>query len=170
MLRKKSITYASLSLLWLVNPVITVGCDQNYGPAFGEAEMLDLMTDINGKEWTFEDNNRSYIISFNLNQQSVEEMASILSIMGSAHACGTRSFIASASACIETTELPMEGTVSITDAVTDEVIVDELSIQGEMMVFGYELDNASVSLNAETADFWLDLSGDSFVLSDAQWE
>ena len=170
MLKSKAITYLSVSFLWLINPVVNIGCDQNSENSFGEEEMLDLMDDINEQVWTFEDGERSYQISFQLTQQSAEEMASVLDFMGTAHACGSRSFVASASACIETTSLPMEGTVRISDGVTDEVIIDEQSIQGEMMVMGHELNNAEVYLNAENSEFVLSLAQDAFVLTAAQWE
>ena len=170
MLNRKSFTYLSLSVLWLVNPVVNIGCDNSRAHTFGQADMLDLMEDINAQEWTLETDGQTYIIDFDLNQKSNEELASIFDYMGSATACGSRSFFASAHACIETSGLMLEGTVQISDAVTDEII-EEMEIEGDMLVLGYHLDNAMVSLSNETTSFTLESSdGISFSLSGSNWE
>ena len=171
MFKSKSFTYATLSVLWLVNPIFNVGCDNEQPKhTFGEAEMLDLMDDINQEVWTVEDGDSRYLVEFTLSQ-TAEEVASLVDYFGAAHACGSRSFTASANACIDSTHLPLEGTVRISDADTAEVIVEELAIDGEMAVYGYDLTNAEVEISGESGEFYLySNDGVSFDLQSAHWE
>ena len=175
MLNSKPLTYTVLSLVWLVNPVVNVGCDNGkYGPDFGETEMLELMEEINGEVWTLETDEGSYTVAFTLRQKSAEEVASSLSVldfMGSAHACGDRTFMASANACIEHTTLVLEGNVRVTDTLTDETLIESMEVTGEMIVLGDRLNNANVALGSESGSFILDSQdGSSFTLSSANWD
>ena len=142
----RNILYATMGLLWAVNPVLP-GCSSPEF-SFGETEMLDLMETINGQTWTTEDG--EYELTLTLEQGGGEQAAlELLDWMASAHACGDRSFVAEAEACLESSSLPIDATVTITELETEVVIIEEAPYEGTMFVYGYDLDNAELNLHSD---------------------
>jgi len=154
-----------VAVIWAVNPTLG-GCDDQEF-SFGEAEMLALLDTLNAETWT----EAEAEIYFELSQATEGHAALRLpssSFMGSAWACGDRSFAAEAAACIESSTLPVEGSVTVID--TASGVNTSAIVSGEIMVFGYDLDNAEVYLVHDGGDFLLSSDdGVTFTLDGASW-
>lgn len=151
-------TWITAATIWMINPVFT-GCDAPPHQEefdFGEAEMLDVLDNMNSTTWTFEINGSDVEVQVELNQRSISETAALLSLinLGSAHACGSRSFFAEAEACIDVTSLPIEGTVSLSPIDTpDEPQV--FSVEGSLDVYGNTLSNVDIWVQGENFNaYW----------------
>ena len=162
-----------MTTLWLLNPIYFGGCDtptpQEF--TFGEADMLELMDEINGQTWTVEKENEAFELEFQLDQQA-EEIARLkwMDFIASAHACGDRIFLAEASACLEMSSLPLEGTMRITNLDTEEVVLEDLAVTGEISVQGYHLTSADIALYSDnTHIFFYSPDGEEFSLDIAEW-
>ena len=164
-------TWLIATTLWLINPVCS-GCDSSTEPEFdfGEAEMIELLSELNTQTWEVTFNGELSTVSLDL-AQSVEEQASLWSSassaveFGSAHACGSRSFIGSADACIDMSSLPIEGTLTISSNLEVESEPQTFVVEGALDVFGTTLDNAEVWLSNDDirADFsaYAEVDGDT---------
>lgn len=143
--------YLSLSVVWILNPVYLGGCGtQSNEFTFGEAEMLELVDSINSQTWTIAHEDGDFELEIALSQSMDEIVKShSLDMLSAAHACGERVFFAEASACLESTILPLEGVIRITDYDTQTIIYEELLVDGNMYVYGYELTNAEIALSNE---------------------
>lgn len=165
--------YAACTMLWILNPIYLGGCQEKSNEfSFGQEEMLGLLETINTETWSFGEGDETYNLTFNLTQASTEQASrSILNTLSSAYACESRSFVAEAGACIDDTTLPVTGTVTIEKAGNSGDELQMLSISGDMMVIGYDLDNAELSLyQGQDAAFLFDSSdGVSFELFNAEW-
>ena len=142
-MNQKLVTWGLAASVWALNPVIT-GCDPSNEKefSFGEAEMLELLDDLNEQSWSIEFEGSSVEVLVELNQIEEEASAALSLPSNSAHACGTRSFIASAEACIDVTSLLIEGSISIIDEESDEP--ETFFVSGSIDVMGLDLDNAEV--------------------------
>ncbi len=171
-MHKKKIQIGFLTLLWLVNPVFS-GCnDTTKAFSFDERDMLELMYDINETDWTIETEEGFFLVDFSL-QQSSGDQASVqpfFDILGSAHACGERSFIAEAEACLDVSMLMLEGTVTITEQEDMSVVIENMPLEGSMEIYGLDLNNAEVYLQHSDGDIYLS-SGDgmNFTLNSVEW-
>ena len=168
----KKTTIALISVpLWLLNPMFT-GCAEDDKFQFGEAEMLDLLDTLDGQTWvtTIDGTNHELILDL---QQATEVQASLTPnflTLGSALACGDRTFLASAEACVETSTLHIEGTVSVVNLDTQVVLHESLEIEGSMTVIGYVLDNADINLYHESGSlYWYSSDGQSIELESTEW-
>ena len=153
-------------LIWLVNPTLG-GCDgQEF--SFGESEMLALLDTLNSETWSDD----GYSVDLDLEQSTGEQamFRAPWTPFQSAHACGNRSFVAEAAACIETSSLPLEGTVTVTDLASGESVTSDIFVSGEILVAGYALDNAEVTLSHDTGTFYLrSRDGETFTLQGSSW-
>jgi hypothetical protein len=151
---KRAFQLAALAAVWATNPVYS-GCGAVHGPSFGQEGMLSLMDSLNEEAWRTESGAGSYELWFSL-EQAAGEQASLprgLGLLGEAHACGERTFFASAEACLEVSTLALVGTVSIRDPETKEQIGGDVALDGAMYVYGYDLDNAEVQLLHASGEF-----------------
>ena len=176
-----NLTKATLmTTLWLFNPII--GCSEGKQFEFEEADMVELMDTVSQETWSFEQNDVAYDLSFSLEQGDVvydedgvpvnEEAVGALmptTYMSSAHACGTRSFAAEASACVDISLLSVTGSVIIKNAETQEIVIEE-AVDGSIEVIGTKLNNAALELQGESSDFdFRSQNGLSFELEEASW-
>lgn len=97
--------------------------------------------------------------------------------ISSAYACGSREFVKSASACIESSSMPLTGTLTLAKDGSKEL--DAVAISGRVNVYGVDLDNFDLNVAikgtqnfmgmvrtaADTADANLSLDGKSYMLS-----
>ena len=170
---KNHCKYAVCSALWILNPIYLGGClDKEYDFTFGQAEMLDLLETINTQQWSSTEGEETYTLTFSLEQvTSAQAALNLLSILASAHACESRSFVAEAEACVDDTTLPVTGTVTIVNQETDEQVVQNMPISGSMTVIGLNLDNADLSLAPEDGGrfSFYSSNGQSFDEFDASW-
>jgi hypothetical protein len=161
---RKSLS-AGLSVLFLLaNPAYFAGCAENQREMeFGEAEMLELMAQLNAEPPMAVELPSSmvgYRANFEL-VQSVEPPAKRAAMpmwlvddwIVSAHACsGDRDFFAEAEACVDTTTLHLEGAVRLE---REGILVAKLPVTGAMDVSGYALDHANIRLDAADGHIWL---------------
>ncbi|MEC7986979.1 MAG: hypothetical protein VX278_17555 [Myxococcota bacterium] len=168
---QKSSSIFAMTALWLANPILG-GCEpMTY--TFEKADMVLLMETLNQQTWIIESDTQNYEVDLQI-LESEGEYAShyTFDVISSAHACGTRSFIASADACISDTIMELEGWITIRDAQTQEILVEEKALDGEMYVLGYDLNNADVRLffaEEGSIDFYSP-DGQSFSLQALRWE
>ena len=166
----RKIQFGVIGALWLINPVYS-GCSTATF-TFEEADMLELMYDINESEWTIENDGTEFVLDFSLVQSAGEQasLQQVLEIMNSAHACGERSFVAEASACLDVSTLVMEGTVTITEKETQSIVVENMPIEGSMEVIGLDLTNAEIYLQHSAGDIYLySNNGADITLDSAEW-
>jgi len=176
---KKMTKTALMSALWLLNPVI--GCSDGF--EFDESDLIALMDGVAETTWVSEQEAIEYEIHFQLEKGDIDydedsedysddafgSLISTVDIFASAHACGTRSFLSEAEACIDTTILSVKGTVEIIEVSSQEVVLEE-AVDGAISVWGKHLNEADFWLKGETSDFSLYSSdGISFELNEVTW-
>ena len=145
--RNKSIKIGAMSLIWLINPVFVGGCDEK-SFEFEEEDMIALAETIDNGSWTANIDGQDYELEFIVSTDSMEAGLSQAGLsLGSAWACEERSFVASAAACIDTTELHIDGFLRVTEGDSNVVIIDNAPIEGLMSVMGLRLDNAELTFN-----------------------
>jgi hypothetical protein len=147
-MNQKLFTWGLAASIWGLNPVIS-GCDPSNNNlfTFGEVEMLDLMDDLNDQSWEIEFEGSSVEVLVDLDQVQTEASAALLLPTNSAYACGSRSFLASAEACLDDTSLLLEGSISIFSEGSEEP--ETFVVSGSIFVIGYDLDNARVSIHSD---------------------
>ena len=153
-----------MTAIWLFNPVI--GCSQEKSFEFAEADMVELMESVSEASWTVEQEATTFEVHFELEKGDVNydedaedesegafgSLMPAYGMMSSAQACGTRSFLAEADACIDNSVLSVIGTVTITNADSQEIVIEE-SIDGRLDVMGTVLDNAELILYGDSSSF-----------------
>ena len=153
----KHLSWLGATTLWLINPVFS-GCDSDSQSKFnfGEAELLDLVDEINEQSWeaTFDGELSTITVDFEQIAGADDadgEQASLWSSIeaGSAHACGSRNFLAEAEACLDISSLPIKGTVTISSDLDIEAEPQIFTVSGSIDVFGTVLDNAEVWVNSD---------------------
>jgi hypothetical protein len=144
----------------VVNPAYFAGCVQDESePDFGEPEMLELLDAVNEQgRWQFENAGAQYEIEFSLMQAAgADSHAAARTAMFSgatAHACGSRTFMNSAAACLTVSQLIVEGEFTLRElAPTPRVVASAVAVTGNLTAPGNHLRSASLDLRF----------GDSFV-------
>jgi hypothetical protein len=156
-MRRWLIIAAAFWFTFVVNPGYFVGCGSAEPPgfSFGEAEMLKLLESANQAEpIAFSSAGSDYTLEFRLIQRSGMDRDDTASrarpaMALQAYACGTRTFLQSAAACITLTELPVVGSVILRKRAADGpgTLPAELEVTGALRVSGYDLRQASLDLN-----------------------
>lgn len=130
---------------FVVNPAWVAGCvssDDNVDKAAIEAELVDDLDDFNGTgSWEFEQDGETYEVLLAMTQKKGDDQSARArerpSFMPVAHACGDITFYQSASACLTTYELAIEGTMTLRRLGTDEVtIVSDVEVSGSLVSLG----------------------------------
>ena len=135
---RKLFVTLSFAFAFVINPAYVAGCGaEEDEPAFGEAEMLELLDEANGMDATvFSEGAAEYEIELALTQTEGDDTVSSRGSLfaSSAYACGSRSFMQSASACDTYTALIIEGTLTVRRVDGDEpvVVVEDLPVEGEI--------------------------------------
>src|SRR5690606_14053153 len=125
----------------VANPAYFVSCSDGGGFQYGEADMLEVVEQLNETEHldiATPSELSGYQIDFQLEQASAvspEETAqrapTQASWITSAHACDDRTFVKAAAACSSSSSLLLAGTARIKDG---EETVRTLEVQGAMEV------------------------------------
>ena len=156
-MNKKHLSWLGATTLWLINPVFS-GCDSDSQSKFdfGEAELLDLVDEINEQSWeaTFDGELSTITVDFEqiAGADDVDgEQASVWSNidLGSAHACGSRNFLAEAEACVDISSLPVVGTLTVTSNIDVESEPQVFDVSGSLDVIGTTLNNAELWVNSD---------------------
>ncbi len=157
MLRKTALRAWVFGLALVANPAYVTACSGHEGSdefTYGEAELVGLLDDVNATaSWEFE----GYALSLELEQQTGEATARAEGLVRSAHACGSRTFVKSAAACLDITEMPLEGTATVTTRLDDGTIapVATVPVSGKLLVTGLDLKQAELSLYFDGGSMFL---------------
>lgn len=129
----------------VVNPALLfAGC----GYHFGEAEAVAVLKDAGAhKAYRFSVDGSDYDATLDLRQATkpTPRLSYFPTWVPSAHACGDRTFVKSASACLDTTRVPVEGTLQIV-RVNDPGSRMERTVLGDLVLEGTRISSASVEL------------------------
>jgi hypothetical protein len=143
----------AFALAFVVNPVFFTGCARLFGPSEQEAVSL-VEAATKGGPYRFTKDGRELEVSFDVRQSVGEDRSSRLaSPVRSASACGSRTFLRSASACLDTTTVPVEGTMTVA-VVGGATLFDHVSVTGNLEISGRSIDDARLTLNGPEA-VWL---------------
>ena len=154
---------------FLANPAYFLACEEDDDHfTFGEEEMVALLDTVNGAAWEIDE----YKIVFSLSQEGEALARNRMSrpeLTATAQACGTRTFVKSAEACIDLSEMPVVGETSVYRAVEngDWQLIDTIPTEGYLDVEGLNLTNARVELTLDGGFAYLSWSendGDAFQL------
>jgi len=143
---------------FVVNPAYVVGCGSAESSpkfSFGEADMLKLIDAVNAAQpIAFTSGDAHYTADFSLLQkpgadQDDTSFRAPPALALQAYACGNRTFLQSASACITVSELPVTGIVTLREQVAggDNPLPMTLIVKGTLRVYGYDMRSASLDLN-----------------------
>lgn len=152
-LRRARSVFASLAFVFAfsVNPMYLAGCfvetDDDF--EFGEAEMLTLLESGSGV-FEFESGGESYSLTLSVAQSAeVAQNETSPRLFASAHACGSRTFEQSASACISSTDMPAAGNFTLikTTGGTNVVVAEDVAVRGALRVYGKSLRYATLELS-----------------------
>ncbi len=166
-LARRLLQTAAFALFALGNPLYLVACsDAGAGSGPGadgyEYDQADMLAVASGLEVEGPYSVGEYRISVQLpfSGERAERLtpsdALAPSFFARAHACGTRSFVAPAAACIDASELEMQATITVQRA--DEVV--ELKAAGNMRVASRRLTFASFDFAAESLHLSFAWNGD----------
>lgn len=130
---------------FVVNPALLfAGC----GYRFGEAEAIAVLKDVGAhKAYRFSVDGADYNATLDLRQAAkpTPRLSHSPTWVTSAHACGDRTFVKSASACLDTTRVPIEGTLQVV-RVDDPGSRMERTVLGDLVIEGTRASSASVEL------------------------
>ena len=152
----------------LMNPALMSGCSSFIRFNYGEPEMLALMNRANQDgPYHLQYNGQQYEVTVALqqgtalrrtSQQDVritpEDTILGLAFVPTAHACGKRTFVRAAGACDDTTNMPVEGTITV-KAIAGRVILDSAAIKGTLHAYGTTIYRASLMLTLDQDTFQL---------------
>lgn len=151
-MRSRSVVVAlGFVVAFSVNPAFVAGCTLF---SFGEKEAVSLVPVV-GAHRTYElsRGGEGYTLVVDV-RQSRERRASRdePGLVSSAHACGDRTFVRSASACIDSTTVPVEGTMRLARTGSPAPLYDG-PVVGELVLFGTTLGEGELRLGrAGTTD------------------
>jgi len=170
-MRRLSIA-TSFILFSIINPAFLTGCGEEQDEfTFGEPEMLALVSSANDQAWDYTHQEQSVTVEFALVQSATVEITERPnpSIFAAAWACSNREFVRNAAACIDSSFLGVEGTVSV--RTTDgTVLVDEREVRGDLTVVGLNLSSGTLTVGDDQSVFTLrSENGKDFQLVDASW-
>lgn len=140
-----------------VNPALLGGCNKIFPFQYGEAEMVAIVDGANrAGPYRVESEGQVYQVSFRVSQRPGDDKLSGLAPSGwsgqavrQAQACGNRTFLRSASACLDTTEMPVEGALTLTRVgASGGAILGDAPARGELRVIGKVLEGATLTLGA----------------------
>lgn len=141
----------------LINPAYLTGCGASgiNSPSydFGEAELSALVEGAYTGVVTLDDGGKGQLtLTIKQSATAYEPFASIWDVLpiNSALACGDRSLIKGAQACINTTTMPIEGDITINrldeqGQPTQDAIISAQPVRGQAFVAGTKLSNVELT-------------------------
>jgi hypothetical protein len=152
--KAKLVATFAFGLASVMNPAFFTGCGSVLGPkfSFGEAEVVALVDVAKAQRYELKTTDGSYEVVVDLSQARGDDSKSGAlepSPVKVAHACGNRTFLRSAAACLDQTDVPVSGTITIKRIAPDEItLVDKADATGKMTVYGTALTNAEIEVGA----------------------
>lgn len=137
---------------FVINPAYFAGCGSDKPTfTFDEQDMVRLVEGLNSaKPIEFSAGGSDYTLRFALAQKSGEDRDDLEArteqlLSQAAYACGTRTFLQSASACSTESEMPVVGSVILLKK-GEQALPANLVVTGTLRVGGYDLTSASLDL------------------------
>lgn len=161
MLWNRAIGGVVFGLAFVVNPAFLVaGC----GFDFGQKEAVALVERAGAhKTYRFVAAGSEYEATLDLTQATAPTAAirshAAFDVIASAHACDERTFVRSASACLDITKVPVEGSLKIVRLSAPGTILQR-AVRGDVVIRGRRIQDPSVQLRTTT-------SGELIVLASA---
>ncbi len=151
-----TLTLLAGAFFFIVNPALLTGCEDPY--QFGQKEMSAKLEKLQTTEYMVQDS--PFVVKITMAAgKSVKKTMDFdrdIAIFSSATACGTRSFVAPAAACVDSTEMSLKGSFSLLERAADgstKAIAEDVPVLGMYTVNGKTLNNGMVDFGAN------DLSG-----------
>jgi len=163
---RRSLAALAFPLALVVNPAfLFAGC----GFRFGEKEAIALVDAAGAhRTYRFTSDAETFEATLDLTQATrPTELTRATPLVRSARACGNRTFVKSAAACLDVTTVPVEGKVHLARVLPTAGPVVERSVRGNVEIFGTSLRRASLFLFTPERDTF-DLGSDdarTFALS-----
>jgi hypothetical protein len=157
------VALCAFAVSFVINPGYFAGCVASVpeGPDFGEAEMLELLDEANATgPFELEHDGVQYRLELTLAQKPGEDADESASrqleaaFAARAYACGNRTFMASASACVTISTVPLTGRFSLVrlDPAGETRLFQDRPLDGQLRVGGDRLTNATVEVTDEAKD------------------
>jgi hypothetical protein len=167
----------SFGVASIVNPGYFVGCaapEDEDKFAYGAAEMTEFALAASDS-YSFEQGGDEYRVDLDLEpQRAAAAHAELQPARGAGpfaatvHACGNRSLFSTASACIDSSSMPVAGTFSLLQVRngTAELVASDIPVQGTLFVGSLRLNAGTINLAFDGGRLSLDgIYGESFKLS-----
>lgn len=148
---------ASFLTVLVLNPAYLTGCvtttSNTADYRFTEAELASLVEGVYTGQVLLDDGGKGQLTLTIKQASSAYEPFAMWRLgelpVQSAMACGERSLIKGAVACISTTRMPLTGTATLSkldeQGQPSEIILDGVELRGEAFVAGEELKNAEIT-------------------------
>lgn len=130
---------------FVLNPAFVGGCSRAPKFEFGEQDLVRLLATVNGRTFTFTSGAVDYELTFTLQQQEGVDLERTTlrapSVMRDARACGQRTFLRSAHACLDETIMPLQAEVTLRarGAAGAKTIWDGRRTSGQLVVIGLRI-------------------------------
>lgn len=153
---KKSWATLAFVVGFAVNPALLTGCGL-LRPSFsyGEAELLAVIDNANrGGPYRYQKDGVTYEVSFTVSQAATAprkraELLPSTAWITEAHACSERTFVRGAGACLDTSTVPVEGTMQVKRLGPGGArVVGSVPVSGKLHAIGTTLGRADLSLKA----------------------
>ncbi|MBL8741119.1 MAG: hypothetical protein JNK04_08500 [Myxococcales bacterium] len=145
---------AAFGLASVLNPGFFTGCHREAPRfSFGEADVVALVESSTTQRYELKTSEGTYEVAFSVTQAPGEDSTKSAGLTPAAvrvaHACGSRTFLRSAAACLELTAVPIGGTLEIRRIAPEPIaLVDSVPAEGFLSVYGTDIDNAQIELKA----------------------
>jgi len=165
MIRSRCAASVAFALAFVINPAY-LGCSPvAEEPNFGEAEMLQSLDAANEiGTWSFSADGVDYEVALSLMQTAgadvISEREAQPYFASVAYACGNRSFMQSASACVTSTQLVVGGELTLRriDSSGSIEIISAEPVRGHLTAYGNTLASVHLALAFRNDTQLLDLS------------
>ncbi len=149
----------TFGLASVMNPAFFAGCGSLVGHearqpefSFGEAEVVALIDVAKAQRYELKTADGSYEIVVDIGQVRGEDSKSSAldpALVRVAHACGNRTFLRSAAACLESTNVPVAGSITVKRIAPDTItLIDKADAKGGVTVLGTSLHRAEIQIEA----------------------
>ena len=152
----------------VMNPGYFAGCagDTDDEFEFGEAEMLELVDGLNEQEpFVFSTRDAVYRLELALEQEPGEDEGAVAAgsplLARRARACGSRTFMNGASACVSSSGVALLASLRLyrTDGDADELVLEQ-ELAGSLSAWGKKLGASQIVLTKGLTRVQLDSPGD----------
>jgi hypothetical protein len=171
---RKAFTALIFTLAFVINPAYVAGCgsEEEQGQDFSEADMVALLDDFAALDPTeLEVEGVHYEIELSLTQSEGQDEISVRApspFASKAFACGSRTFMKSASACDSITTMPIEGALTLLRVDGEEriAVLTDVPVEGSMIAGSNQLTHVTISLELDGGGLaqWSTTNGQDFSL------